>query len=41
VFEEVKPVMRALIYLMVGMSLLAVGLLLNQAKFVIDFLTMP
>ena len=39
--EEVKPTMRALIYFMVGMSLLAVGLLLNQAKFAIDFLTMP
>ncbi|MFW9918747.1 MAG: hypothetical protein ACFFED_04055 [Candidatus Thorarchaeota archaeon] len=39
-FEEVKPTMRALIYFMVGMSMLAIGLLLGQAMFAIDFLTM-
>lgn len=38
-FEEVRPEMRALIYFMVGMTLLAIGLLLSQADFAINFLT--
>ena len=38
-FEEVRPEMRALIYFMVGMTLLAIGLLLSQADFAIAFLT--
>ena len=38
--EEVKPEMKALIYFMVGMSMLAIGLLLGQAAFAIEFLTM-
>lgn len=41
VFEEIKPEMRALIYFMVGMSMLAIGLLFGQAMFAIDYLTMP
>ncbi|MFW9909219.1 MAG: hypothetical protein ACFFEF_11650 [Candidatus Thorarchaeota archaeon] len=40
-FEEVRPEMRALIYFMVAMSMLAIGLLLGQAAFAIDFLTGP
>ncbi len=38
-FEEVRPEMRALIFLMIGLSLLGIGILLNQAKFAIDFLS--
>ncbi len=41
VFEEIRPEMRSLIYFMVGMSMLAIGLILSQAVFAIDFLTMP
>ncbi len=41
VFEEIRPEMRSLIYFMVGMSMLAIGLILSQAAFAIDFLTMP
>ncbi len=41
VFEEVRPEMRALIYFMVGMSMLALGLLLSQAAFAIGFMTGP
>ncbi|MDF1539112.1 MAG: hypothetical protein P1Q69_09420 [Candidatus Thorarchaeota archaeon] len=40
-FEEIRPEMRALIYFMVGMSMLALGLLLSQAAFAIDFMTGP
>jgi len=40
-FEEIRPEMRALMYFMVGMTLLAIGLLLGQTAFSIDFLTMP
>ena len=38
-FEEVRPQIRALIYFMVGMTLLAIGFILSQADFAIDFLT--
>jgi hypothetical protein len=31
VFEEIRPEMRALIYFMVGITLLAIGVLLGQS----------
>jgi hypothetical protein len=39
VFEEVRSEMRALIYFMIGMSLLGIGILLSQAAFAIGFLS--
>ncbi len=40
-FEEIRPEMRALIYFMIGISLLGVGLLLGQAAFAIDIMSGP
>ncbi|MFX1481688.1 MAG: hypothetical protein ACFFCP_00715 [Promethearchaeota archaeon] len=40
-FEEIRPAMRALIYLMVGVSFLGIGLLLGQAAFALGFLSGP
>ncbi len=37
-FNEIPPEMRALILLMVGMSLLAIGIVLGQAAFAIGLL---
>jgi hypothetical protein len=39
-FEEVRPEMRALIYLMIGLSFLAIGLIIGQRAFLNDFLTL-
>ena len=39
--EEVRPEMRALIYFMVGMSLLGIGIILGQAAFALGFLGPP
>ncbi|MHA1959753.1 MAG: hypothetical protein ACW99U_05955 [Candidatus Thorarchaeota archaeon] len=39
--EEIRPEMRALIYFMVGMSLLGIGVILGQAAFAIGFLGPP
>jgi hypothetical protein len=41
VLEEVRPEMRALIYFMVGMSLLGIGIILGQAAFALGFLGPP
>jgi len=38
-FDEVRPEMRALIFFMIGLSLLGIGILLNQAQFAIGFLS--
>ncbi len=40
-FEEIRPTMRALIYFMVGISLLGIGFLLGQAAFALGFLSGP
>ncbi|MHA1588910.1 MAG: hypothetical protein ACTSV9_09085 [Candidatus Thorarchaeota archaeon] len=40
-FEEIRPEMRALIYFMIGMSLLGIGLLLEQAAFALGFFGPP
>ncbi|MHA1970360.1 MAG: hypothetical protein ACTSXE_00760 [Candidatus Thorarchaeota archaeon] len=40
-FEEIRPEMRALIYFMIGISLLGIGILLGQAAFAIDFMSGP
>ncbi|MHA2068970.1 MAG: hypothetical protein ACXABY_31800 [Candidatus Thorarchaeota archaeon] len=40
-FDEVRPEMRALIYLMIGLSMLGIGIILGQAAFAIDFLGPP
>jgi hypothetical protein len=40
-FEEIRPEMRALIYFMIGISLLGIGVLLGQAAIAIGFLTWP
>jgi len=40
-FEEIRPGMRALIYFMIGITLLGIGVLLGQAAFAIGFLTWP
>jgi hypothetical protein len=40
-FEEVRPEMRALIYFMVGMSLLGIGIILSQVDFALRFLGGP
>ncbi|MHA1951950.1 MAG: hypothetical protein ACXAAO_06245 [Candidatus Thorarchaeota archaeon] len=40
-FEEIRPSMRALIYLMVGISLLGIGYLIGQAAFALGFLVPP
>ena len=40
-FEEIRPEMRALIYLMVGISLLGIGFLLGQAAFAVGLLPGP
>ncbi|MEE8182096.1 MAG: hypothetical protein ACTSPR_09155 [Candidatus Thorarchaeota archaeon] len=40
-FEEIRPEMRALIYFMIGMSLLGIGILLEQAAFALGFLGPP
>jgi hypothetical protein len=39
--EEVRPEMRALIYFMVGMSLLGIGILLGQIAFALSYLGPP
>ena len=39
--EEVRPEMRALIYFMVGMSLLGIGIILGQAAYALSFLGPP
>ncbi|MFQ5831111.1 MAG: hypothetical protein ACE5H4_00205 [Candidatus Thorarchaeota archaeon] len=39
--DEVRPVMRALIYLMVGLSLLGIGIILGQTAFALGFLGAP
>ncbi|MFX1415355.1 MAG: hypothetical protein ACFFC0_01025 [Promethearchaeota archaeon] len=39
--EEVRSEMRALIYLMIGLSLLGIGIILGQAAFAIGFLGPP
>jgi hypothetical protein len=41
VFEEIRPEMRALIYLMVGLSLLGIGIILGQAAYAIGLLGPP
>jgi hypothetical protein len=41
VFEEISPEMRALIYFMVGISLLGIGILLGQAAFALGLLPGP
>jgi hypothetical protein len=41
VFEEIRPEMRALIYFMVGLSLLGIGILLSQAAFAVGLLPGP
>jgi hypothetical protein len=41
VFKEIRPEMRALIYLMVGLSLLGIGILLSQAAFAAGLLPGP
>ena len=41
VLEEVRPEMRALIYLMVGMSLLGIGIIIGQVAFALEFLGSP
>jgi len=41
VFEEIRPEMRALIYFMVGISLLGLGILLGQAAFAVGLLPGP
>ena len=41
VLEEIRPEMRALIYFMVGISLLGIGILLGQAAFAIGFMNGP
>jgi hypothetical protein len=41
VFDEVRPEMRALIYLMIGLSMLGIGIILGQAAFAIGFLGPP
>ncbi|MHA1768745.1 MAG: hypothetical protein ACTSV3_02725 [Candidatus Thorarchaeota archaeon] len=38
-FEEIRPEMRALIYFMVGLTLLGIGLLLKQVAFTIGLFT--
>ncbi|TXT54779.1 MAG: hypothetical protein BAJATHORv1_50030 [Candidatus Thorarchaeota archaeon] len=40
-FEEIRSEMRALIAFMIGISLLGIGLLLEQALFAIEFLGPP
>jgi hypothetical protein len=40
-FEEIRPEMRALMYFMVGLTFLALGLLLSQTTFAIDFMGGP
>ncbi|OLS27308.1 MAG: hypothetical protein ThorAB25_20350 [Candidatus Thorarchaeota archaeon AB_25] len=40
-FEEIRPEMRALIYFMVGLSLLGIGILLSQAAFAVGLLPGP
>ncbi len=40
-FEEIRPTMRALIYFMVGISLLGLGVLLGQTAFALGFLSGP
>ena len=37
-FEEIRPEMRALIFFMIGLSLLGIGIILNQAEFAIGYL---
>ncbi len=37
-FEEIRPEMRALIYLMIGLTLLGIGIILDQTAFAIGFL---
>lgn len=37
--EEIRPEMRALIYLMVGLTLLGIGLLLGQIAYTIGLFT--
>jgi hypothetical protein len=41
VFDEVRPEMKALIYLMIGLSMLGIGIILGQAAFAIGFLGPP
>lgn len=36
-----RPEMRALIFLMIGLSFLGIGIILNQADFAINFLGPP
>jgi hypothetical protein len=40
-FDEVRPEMRALIYFMVGLSLLGIGILLDQVAFALSYLGPP
>ncbi|MFX1367414.1 MAG: hypothetical protein ACFFAY_02290 [Promethearchaeota archaeon] len=40
-FEEIRPEIRALIYLMVGLSFLGIGIILSQVAFAIGFLGPP
>ena len=39
--EEIRPEMRALIYLMIGLSLLGIGIILGQVAFAIGFMSGP
>jgi len=41
VLEEVRSEMRALIYLMVGLSLLGIGIILSQTAYALGFLGPP
>jgi len=41
VFEEIRPEMRALIYFMIGVTLLGIGILIGQNAFAIDFMSGP
>ncbi len=40
-FEEIRPEMRALIFFMIGLSLLGIGIILGQTAYVIRFLGPP
>lgn len=40
-FEEIRPEMRALIFLMIGLSLLGLGIILHQTAFLLRFLGPP
>lgn len=41
VLEEIRPEMRALIYFMIGVTLLGIGILIGQPAFAIGFMNGP